>query len=109
MSPEQLDGIINVLYKARTDHQVRLRFGVRHRHGLIEAIQAADPKATEPADYIKHPRYQWVKSTRELLLNTMGEQAKNYTKDRPYDAISLADMTDVVEGMLMWLKEAQNS
>lgn len=109
MSPEQLDGIINVLYKARTDQQVRLRFGVKHRVGLVEAINAADPKSQEPAAYLQHPRYQWVKKTREAVLELMGAKAKEYSAERPFDAISLADMEDVTEGVLMWLKNAQNS
>ncbi len=108
MSPEQIDKVIGVLYKARTEYQVRLRYGLRHRQRLIETIQAHQP-TDDPAPYLRHPRYVWVKETREALLNLMGERAKAYSQARPHDAISVADMTDTVEGMMMWLQNLQNS
>lgn len=104
MSPEQIKAVTEVLYKARTDQQVKLRFGVRNRLELVAAIRNGKSE-----DYASHPRFQWVKNTKDAAIQLMNEKSKEYALTRPHDAISLQDMIDCAEALLNTLRAIEKS
>lgn len=101
MSPEQISAVVQILTKARTDKQVKLRFGFRQRVQLVEAIRN---NSVDKDSY----RYRWISEARNNVIKTLGESADKFNKEHTHDAISVQDFMDVIESVLLVLR-ASNS
>ena len=99
MSPEQINAVVQILTKARTDQQVKLRFGARKRMQLAKDIKDG---TIDTADY----RYQWVKQARNSIIDTLGAQAESFNAKYPHDSISVNDFIDVLNSVLMQIQAA---
>lgn len=101
LTSQQIQAAVSVIYKARTDSQVKLRFGSRHRAGIIEKMGAQDDSFKD--DY----RYRWLKETRNRLVQELANAAKEFQTINKHDIISVNDMIDVAESLLSVLKSNQ--
>ena len=99
MSPEQIASTVAIIHKARTDQQVKLRFGVRKRSALAVAIKAG---TIDPEDY----RYKWIKSARDSVIDSLGVSAEAFNARHPHDSISVNDFIDVLNSVLLQIKAA---
>jgi hypothetical protein len=99
MSDPSIDAALKVIHKARTDQQVKLRFGTRQRQRVfLEGTIDRD-----------HYRYKWVVDTRTEMVKLLGQAAKDFAAKHPYDCISLQDFLDVSESLLKVLRQADES
>lgn len=99
MSPEQIASTISIIHKARTDQQVKLRFGVRKRHQLAKDIKN---NTVDPEDY----RYKWIKSARDSVIDALGASAEQFNAKYPHDSISVNDFIDVLNSVLLQINAA---
>lgn len=97
LTPAQVSFAVEVLYKARTDKQVKLRFGARKRDALVQAY-ATDRVNKE--DY----RYVWIKEARNRIVQILGQEGERLNKEHPYDYASVGDFIDILESALLLLK-----
>jgi hypothetical protein len=97
LTNQQITFVVEVLYKARTDKQVKLRLGTRQRARLLEAINA---DKLDKTDY----RYVWVNEARQEIFKTLRSEAVRFDSAHPHDSISVADFVDVIESVLLVLK-----
>lgn len=97
LTPAQIQSVVSVIYKARTDQQVKLRFGIRKRTKMIETIGTPD---LDKEDY----RYKWLTTTRNAVIEFLGNKAKEFGINFPHDAVSVKDLSDVVESVVFLLK-----
>lgn len=99
MSPEQTQAVVRILTKARTDQQVKLRFGARKRIQLSKDIKEG---TIDTNDY----RYQWVKESRNAIIDTLGTSAEQFNAKYPHDCISVNDFIDVLNSVLLQIQAA---
>ena len=102
LTQKQIETTVSIIYKARTDTMVKLRFGARRRQSIIEAMKANDE--SYKTDY----RYMWLKEARNQLVQSLGDLAKQFQAKNPHDIISVTDMVDVAEALLVVLKDNQS-
>lgn len=95
---EQLQSIVSVLYKARTDKQVKLRFGLRQRQNMLDSIR----NNTHTDLY----RYRWLVETRTEIIKMLGENAEKFNARYRHDSMSVQDFIDILESTLLLLKAA---
>lgn len=100
MSPEQINAAVQILTKARTDQQVKLRFGARKRHRMATALNGG---VIDKDDY----RYQWIKQSRDLVIRTLGESAERFNEKYPFDCISVSDFLDVLNSAILAIRSQQ--
>lgn len=97
LTDAQTQFVTDVLFKARTDQQVKLRLGLRLRQKLVESIGTATIDK-------EHYRYKWLTETRNKVIELLGSEAKAFNVQHPHDAISVSDLIDVTESALLVLK-----
>lgn len=97
LTASQISNVVAILYKARTDQQVKLRFGARKRLAILKAIR---DETVNKDDY----RYQWIKTTRDKILKLLSVESAAFNQTYGHDAISLEDMVDVAESVAILLR-----
>lgn len=94
----QIEKVVKVLYQARTDAQVKLRFGARKRDKLAAALKSGlDIDVTDC-------RYKWLKESRDVLIDALGQQALKFNLANKHDMCSVKDLIDVLHSTLQLLK-----
>lgn len=99
MSPEQIAAVVKIITKARTDQQVKLRFGARKRTQLAKDIKDG---TINTSDY----RYLWVKEARNAIIDSLGASAEAFNAKYPHDSISVNDFIDVLNSVLLQIQAA---
>jgi hypothetical protein len=102
LTHEQIQGVVSVIYKARTDKQVKLRFGLRQRQAMMDAIKNNKP---DTSDY----RYRWIAEVRNEIIRLLGSEADRFNAKYPHDSISVQDFIDVIDSTSILLKAANKS
>lgn len=98
LSRAQIAKVVEILFHARTDPQVKLRFGARKRERLSAALKAGGKINTD--DY----RYKWLKDTRSMLLAVLEKQAVALNTQAPWDQASVGDLVDCAQAVIYLLK-----
>jgi hypothetical protein len=102
LTSEQIQTAVSVIYRARTDEQVKLRFGTRQRSRMLELMSAKDES------YKDMYRYRWLKESRNKLVEYLSKElATEFNRTYKHDAISIADLIDVAESIVLLLKANQ--
>lgn len=101
LTNQQISKIVEIITLARTDQQVKLRFGVRKRERLAAEVKAG---LVGPADY----RYLWIKSARDAILDTLTQQAKLFNRANLHDCCSVQDLVDILHSAEALLKAKLN-
>lgn len=94
MNPDVIVRACKVIVSARTNRDVRLRFGARKRAELLEQLRVGD---LDKNDY----RYQWLKASKTRVIAMLGDLASEFSLRYPHDAASLDDLIDIVESVLL--------
>lgn len=97
LTPAQTEAAVSVIYKARTDNAVKLRFGFRKRQALSDAFAA---NTLDREDY----RYKWLKHTRNQVVEFLKARSDEFNAAHPYDRISLHDFIDVADSLAALLR-----
>lgn len=99
MTEAQTKAAVAVIFKARTDQFVKLRFGFRKRQALSDAFAN---NTLDKEDY----RYKWLKHTRNQLVEFLRQKSEEFNTEYPHDKISLHDFVDVAESLVLVLKSS---
>jgi hypothetical protein len=77
-----------ILYKVVTDQNLKLAYGRQQRLELQEELA----KGKKP----KHYRIDWIRQTRNELIDTLQKSAEDFNAKYKHDLISVSDMMDVL-------------
>ena len=99
MKQSNIDKIAEILWAARTDDQVRLRYASRIRANIRERLSRGDETV------VSHYRYLWLKETRDAIINILDSSREIFANQHPYDQISIQDYFDVLTATSNIIKE----
>jgi len=92
ITPEEHDktlrNSVSVLHRFVGDTEGKLRFGLRVREQLRQALLRGE----KPDSY----RLDWLVSASDAVFAVLGEMARQFNDDNPQDRISRQDLLDVL-------------
>lgn len=86
---------VDIIFKVRTDNEVKLRYGLARRDILAGALGRGE----EPEDR----RIEWITTVVQGMRQMLMESARVFNESYPQDRISTRDMQDCLNTVARYL------
>jgi hypothetical protein len=88
LTDDQIKAAAKILRDVVTSDQAKLQFGVSKRNEIRDAIRRGDK--------VTGYRVDWLRKTRDRVIETLQQAAKEFNETHKHDRISVTDLHDVL-------------